>query len=1151
MPDNEPKAGEGHGLKNWLESIGLGQYNDLFVRHRIDFDVVPDLTERDLAELGLPLGDRKRLQRAMEALADAERHSGNGRVSSGTGAGAERRQLTVMFCDMVGSTWLSERFDPEDVRDIIAGFRETCVRVVNHYEGFAARYVGDGILIYFGYPNAHEDDAERAVLAALEIVQALVTARAGDRPLVRGYVPEVRIGIATGLVVVGDMIGQQAKEHDSAVGETLNLAARLQGLAPPNGIVIAPSTRALLREKFEYQNLGIHELKGISEKVQAWHVVRPSRLETRYAATVGPRPTALVNREEEVALLLGRWRQARQGIGQVVVLSGEPGIGKSRILEEIRDGIADDRHAQVSFQCSPYYTSTAFYPFVQQLKFALGIEREDVAAMSCSSLEAAVTAAKGDVERVAPLFGSLLSIPTEERYAPLDLSPLQQKDATVTALVDHFIGLAHDQPLVIAFEDAHWIDPTSREVLDLLVERVHNAPILVIVTCRSEFQASWKPQYHITTLVLKRLSRQLRLTLVERVAGTRELPKEIIEEIILKTDGVPLFIEELTKTVLESNVLTEKNGRYVLAGPWHQLAIPATLTDSLMARLDRMGPFKRIAQIGGTIGREFSYELLCAIADMPTQEIDAALDRLEKAGLIGSRGLAPDAVYSFKHVLIQEAARSSLLHSERRRLHARIASVLADMYPEKTEREPELLAYHLTESGQSEPAARSWLKAGKQAARLGANLEAISHLRRGLVVVQSSPEVQGRDEMELELRIALGNALIAAKGYGGQEVEENFTRALELGRQLDDDEKVMAAIRGLWMRHFIRADLTKAHDLSVELLKFARRERPSELLPTQTVYLEEAHRAIAMTMLYRGRFLAARHHLQRSVRLYDPALHRDLTERLINPGVISLSYLGYLLWFLGQPDAARQHSEQAISNAEETRNPFTRAFALVFGAYLCQHLRDVEGTRDHAHRAMTISSEHGFLHWKHQATILHGWALTELGEIEEGLSAMRTGLDGYEALDSWLASCWFRSLLAQGYARAGLSDAALRALDDALAIANRTGDHFFLAELYRLQGEISLAHAGPSAKADAEALFLRSLEVARTQNARSWELRTAVSLARLWRDCDRHAQAAELLVPVLRSFTEGALTPDVKEAADLASELDAHLSGGHTWIGRA
>jgi class 3 adenylate cyclase/predicted ATPase len=1140
MLDNEPRAGRERDLRRWLESAGLSEYTDLFVSNRIDLDAVSDLAEPDLARLGVPLGDRKRLRRAIASLAAA---AGSGRASAS--AVAERRQLTVMFCDMVGSTSLSVQFDPEDVRDIIAGFRETCVRLVNHYEGFAARYIGDGILVYFGYPNAHEDDAERAVRAALDIVQALSTAQTSERPLVRGYVPQVRIGIATGLAVVGDLIGPRTEERAAAVGETPTLAARLQALAPPNGIAIAAATQALLRAKFEYEKLGTHEFKGISEKIQAWRVVRPSRAETRFAATVGPRPTALVNREEEMALVLTRWREAQQGKGQVVLLSGEPGIGKSRILEEIRDRIAGDRHAQVSFQCSPYYTSTAFHPFAQALKFALGLEREGTETLLFANLEAAVTAAKGEVGRVAPLFAALLSMPSGDRYAPLDMSPQLHKEATVAALADHFAGLAHDLPLVIAFEDVHWIDPTSREVLNLLVEKVESTPILVIVTGRSEFQPSWKPQHHITMLTLKRLNRPLQQKFVERVAGARELPKEIVEEVLVKTDGVPLFIEELTKTVIESDFLTERDGRYVLTGPWHQLAIPATLTDSLMARLDRMGPFKRIAQIGGTIGREFSYELLSAIADTPTGQIDAALDHLDHAGLIGRRGLGHDSVYVFKHILIQDAARSSLLHSERRRLHARIASTLAEMYPETTEREPELLAHHLTEAGQGESAARAWLKAGKQAARLGGNLEAIGHLRRGLAVIQTSPDMPGRAELEVELRLGLGYSLIAARGYGMREIEDSFARGLELGLRLNDEEKVLAAIRGLWMRHFIRADLAKAHDLSVELLKFARRQRAKDsIVPAaqQSAYFVEAHRSIGMTMLYRGRYLAAHHHLERAVSLHDPTLHRDLAERLISPDVLSLSYLGYIKWFVGRSDTAQQHTAAAISNAEEMRHPFTLAFALVFGAYLCQHLRDVEGTRDRAGRAMAIAAKHGFLHWKHQAAILHGWALTELGDIEAGMSEMRSGLDGYEAQDSWLASCWFRSLLAQGHARAGRGDAALRALDEALAIARRTGDHFYLAENYRLQGDVTLAQMGLGAAADVEALFKRSLQVARAQDARSWELRTATSLARLRRDVGRHGEAADVLLPILRSVKEGLLTLDVTEAVALANELKAVTS---------
>ena len=1146
MPEKGRSAETEEGLKRWLEGIGLGHHSDLFLRHRIDFDVMSDLTETDLSELGLPLGDRKRLQRAMASLVSApsiEIAAGIVARPLRAAVGAERRQLTVMFCDMVGSTSLSEQFDPEDVRDMIAGFRETCVRLVKNYDGFAARYVGDGILFYFGYPNAHEDDAERAVRAGLEIVQALSTQAEQSRDVL-SPAPAVRIGIATGLVVVGDLIGQGTEEHDSAVGETLNLAARLQGLAPPNGVVIASSTQSLLRGKFDYENLGIHALKGISEEVQVWHVVRPSRVESRFAAAMGSKLTPLVNREEEIALLLVRWQQAKEGNGQVVLLSGEPGIGKSRIVQELRDRIAGEQPAYVSFQCSPYYTSTAFYPFVEQLTFALGINREDASSLSLSGLEATIAAANGDVKRLTPIFAALLSIPIDDRYAPLDLSPQQQKDAFVVALVNRLIGLARGRPLVIAFEDAHWIDPTSRDVLDLLVDRIQDASILVVITCRSEFQPSWDAHYHVTTLTLNRLSRQQRATLVERVVGS-ELPSEIVEEIVVKTDGVPLFVEELTKAVIESDLLTEKQGRYVFSGPWRQLAIPATLTNSLMARLDHMGPFKKIAQIGATIGREFSYEILRAVAEAPPDQIGAALNHLDDAGLIVRRGLPPDAVYSFKHEMIRNAAHSSLLHSERRKLHSKIAFVLAEMYPERTEREPELLAHHFTESGQSKAAVGFWLKAGKQAAKAGANLEAIAHLRRGLGVVQSNPNVPGRDKMELELRIGLGNALIAGKGYAVQEVEENFVRAQELGEQLDDEEKVFTATRGLWVCHFIRADLTKAHRLSTKLLKFAKRKPPNETAEQaqqKAGYLVEAHRAMAMTMLYRGQFVTSRQHLQNSITLYSPDMHGDLTEKHgIDPGVVSLSYLGYLLWFLGRPDMARQYSEQAISNAEHMRHPFTLAFALAFGAYRCQHMRNVEGTRDYANRVMVVSSEHGFLHWKLQATILRGWALAELGQIDDGLNQMRSALDGYEAMDSWLASCWFRSLLANAYMRAGRPDAALRALDDALAVARRTGDHFFLAEIYRLQGEVTLAHNESSSAGEAEELFHRSLEAARKQKALSWELRTAVSLARLWRDAGKGQQAADLLSPICGKFKEGLLTADVQEAVQLMKELGANL----------
>ena len=1131
------------GMQRWLEKIGLGQYADLFAQNRVELDVLRDLTAADLAELGVPLGDRKRLLRAAASLDDTGAESSSAArlppsVASPRAAPAERRQVTAMFCDIIDSTALSGRFDPEDWRNMITGYRDTCRRMTERYDGFVANYSGDGIMVYFGYPKAHEDDAERAVRAGIEIVRAFTNrSDAQAEPLA------VRIGIATGIVVVGDPSGDSTGEAAFATGQTPNLAARLQSAAPRNSLVIGASTRSLLRAKFEYEDLGHKELKGLLEPTQVWRVVGPSRIESRFAAGADMRLTPLVNREKEIELLLARWQQAKECNGQLVFLSGEPGIGKSRITQELRERIAGHRRYQVSFQCSPYYTSTPFYPFSEQLKSIIGIDREGSPARWLGNLEAAVAATTDRTALVVPLLAILLSVDVGPQYEPLDLSPQRQKDETVTALVDFFMGLAHDQPVLMIFEDAHWIDPTSREVLDLLVDRIKDTSILVVVTGRPEFQTTWSSHSHITSLTLNRLGRRLRATMVACVAGAKKLPEEIVDEIIVKTDGVPLFVEELTKAVLESNRLREKDGRYTLSGPLRELAIPATLTNSLMARLDRMEHFKQVAQIGATIGRTFSYQLLLAVAETPAERLELALGHLEDAGLIIRRGHAPVAIYSFKHALVQDAALSSLLHSDRKELHGRIAAALVCLYPERVEREPELLAHHLTEAGQSEEAVEFWLKAGTRAASTRANLEAITHLRRGLEILQSNRDMPNCEKIELALRIKLGVPLIAAMGFAVQEVEENYARAQELGRNLDDEQRTFAATRGLWVCYFIRADLRRAHLLGDQLLELAERAHgggAAKEACQSTGLVIEAHRALGQTQLYEGGFLAARKHFECGISLYNADLHRSLVEAHgIDPGIVCLSYLGYALWFLGYPNQAREWNERALVSAKGTRHPFSVAFAMTFTAYLCQHLGDVEGARDHAQSAMTISSEHGFRHWKYQSMMLRGWALAELGQVAEGLSEIRLGLEEYETMDSSLASSWFRCLLAKAYEKAGRPDAALRALDDACVTAESTGERFYLAEIYRLQGEMTLAHEAPGSVTTAEERFGSSLAVAREQGALSFELRTSVSLARLWRKLGRLQDTAELIRPISGKFREGHDSIDVKAAVRLITELDS------------
>jgi class 3 adenylate cyclase/predicted ATPase len=1136
MTSEHAKPETTDATKQWLAEAGLSQYTDIFLEHQIRLDVLPQLNEADLVELGIPLGDRKRLLRAIGLLADrsgGERSVARRKSSGLSNTGAERRQLTVMFCDMVGSTALSEQFDPEEFRDIIAAYRETCARVIERYEGYVARYVGDGILVYFGYPGAHEDDAERAVRASLEIAQTISSQAWGSRPP-SGDLIAVRIGIATGLVVVGDVVSERTEEHDSAVGETPNLAARLQALASPNSVVVAASTRSLLRGKFEYQDLGSIALKGITASVPAWQVVRPTGIESRFAPNASLGFTPLVNRAEEIALLRMRWQQADAGDGQVILLLGEPGIGKSRIIQELCDRIEGAPPAQISFQCLPYYTSTPFHPFVQYFKAISGFDREGAPEVVLDRLETALAATTPRMEFTVPLIAALLSLPTGNRYPSPQLSPQRQKDATILALVEHFLAQARARPTLIVVEDAHWIDPSSGEVLDLLVERVQEAPVLMIITCRPEFQPSWSAHSHITRLTLNRLSRQLRATMVASVAAGKALPEDVVKEIVIKTDGIPLFVEELTKAVLELNVLREQDSR-----PLRQLAIPATLADSLMARLDRMGSFKEVAQIGATIGRDFSYELLRAVAEAPAGELTVALNHLEGAGLIIRRGSPPQAVYAFKHALVQDAAHSSLLRSDRKRLHARIAAVLNHTYPEKVEHEPELLAHHLTEAGESVRAVDFWLKAGRSAAKTRANLEAIGHLQRGLEVLAGDPSLADRDGKELALRIGLGVPLIAAKGYAVPEVEQNFMRALQLGKRLDKPQEIFAATRGLWVCYFIRADLAKAYELSDQLLKLAERTRLEEGKdPQATGYLIEAHRALGQTMLYRGEFVGSGHHFESGIALYDIDLHGSLVENHgIDPGIVCLSYLGYLKWFLGHGDEAQKYSDQALCNAERIRHPFTLAFASTFRAYLSQHLRDAEQTRKHASKAVAVASDHGFLHWKYQATMLQGWALVELGRLDDGLQQIRAGLEAYEGMGAWLACSWFRSLLANAYARVGEPVAALRALDAARSIVEKTGERFYLAEIYRLQGAIALQHRGLTAAGEAELCYRRSLDVCREQAVRAWELRTSVSLARLYQDLDRPQEAARLLVPLCGDGKQDQQTQDVKEAMDLLRAL--------------
>jgi class 3 adenylate cyclase len=701
-------------VRGWLEGIGLGQYADAFEANDIDMDLLKQIDDQALKDIGMAsAGHRLRIRNALTKLDSAPTIDTNASSAAPAvdvpAAFAERRQLTVMFCDLVGSTALSTKLDPEDLREIIGVYQRRCAEVIAKSGGFVAQYLGDGVLAYYGYPQAHEDDAERAVRAGLDLVAAVAKLDAGADSALR-----VRVGIATGLVVVGDLIGEGTAQHQTVIGETPNLAARIQALAEPSAVVIAGNTRRLIGELFEYRALGSVSVKGFSKPVPAWQVMGVSAVDSRFEA-LRATTTPLVGRDEEMELLVRRWQQAKGGNGSVVLISGEPGIGKSRLAQTLLERLSAEPHTRLRFFCSPHHQDSALYPSITQLERAAGFRREDTDEQRLDKLETVLTHAINDLCEAVPLLAALLSIPTVDRYPPLNFSPQKQKEKTLNVLLAQVEGHATRQPVILVVEDAHWSDPSSRELFDLIIDRITTVPVLVIITFRPEFAPPWVGRSHVTLLSLNRLAPRQRAEMIDCMTGGKTLPKEIADQIIDRTDGVPLFIEELTKAVVESGALTHAGDRYTLTGPLPLVAIPTSLQASLLARIDRLGSVREVAQIAAALGRQFSHELISAVALMPQQQLDDALVQLVTAGLIFRRGTPPDAEYRFKHALVQDAAYSTLLRSRRQQLHARIVAILEDQFPEIVAAEPPLLAQHCTEAGLAEKAVTYWLKAGPDA----------------------------------------------------------------------------------------------------------------------------------------------------------------------------------------------------------------------------------------------------------------------------------------------------------------------------------------------------------------------------------------------------------------------------------------------------
>jgi class 3 adenylate cyclase/predicted ATPase len=1089
-------------IAEWLRGLGLEKYAPAFDENAINWDVLSELTTDDLKEIGVAaVGDRRRLLAAIAALGEGPLPATPAPVQSSAPAEAERRQLTVMFCDLVGSTPLSARLDPEDLRAIIGAYHRCVTEIVVGFGGFVARYMGDGVLVYFGYPQAHEDDAERATRCGLMLVDRV-------SQLDQAEDLHVRVGIATGLVVVGG----EVVEHDVA-GDTPNLAARLQVLAAPDTVVIAASTRRLTGDLFDYGDLGEIELKGMPAPVPAWQVLRQSAVVSRFEALRGLALSPLIGRDEEIDLLLRRWARAKAGDGQVVLISGEPGIGKSRITAELEGRVHAEPHTRLRYFCSPYHQDSALYPFIDQLGRASGFVPDDPPPARLEKLEALLARAAPPDEDVV-FIADLLSLPASERHPIANLSPQRKKERTLEALLRQLDGLAREQPVLMVFEDTHWVDPTSRELLDLTVERVRNLPVLLIVTFRPEFQPPWTGQQQVTTLTLNRLDRRDRSALVAQLAGGKALPNEVIDQIVDRTDGVPLFIEELTKSVLESGV--------PLVG------IPATLQDSLMARLDRLASVRLVAQIGAAIGRQFPYVLLHAVSDLPEDELHAALARLVASELVFQRGTPPEAIYTFKHALVQDAAHGSLLRSTRQQLHAQIAVALEADSPELMDSQPELFAQHYAEAGLVEKSVAYWDKAGHRSAARSAMAEAAAQFQRGIDQLALLPETPERQRQELEFFSALGAALQVVKGFAAPETGWAYARARELWEQLGAPAEFLRVPFGQSIYHMNRGELDLALQFDQDLLRLSRQRNDSAGLVL-------SHQSIGRNLLFSGRFASSRSHLEDAAALYDPNFPRRLVHQSgTSPQVASQAFLGNVLFCLGYPEQALARSNASIADARSLAHPPSLALALSIGSRLLALVGDNAALDERASELIAVAIEQGFPYWRALGTAYRGWVTVKNGDVAEGISLLQNGSAAYRATGSEAWVPQIIALLAGACQIAGQVEEALILLEEASGIVAITGERWFAADLNRRKGQLLLRQGNA---VTAEELYHKALSTAKEQEAKLWELRAAASLARLRRDQGRRTEARDLLAPVYGWFTEGFQTQDLKEAKALLDEL--------------
>ena len=1113
----------------WLRGLGLGQYEGMFRDSEIEADVLSELTETDLEKLGLPLGPRKRILKAISNLGDPDKTSGVASLAPPVPAKdtAERRQLTVMFCDLVGSTAISARLDPEDLSSVIGAFQKACVSAVTAFGGSIAKYMGDGALVYFGYPEAHEDDAERAVRAGLALLDTIAAMRL---PLpVR---PQVRVGIATGLVVVGELIGEGGAQERVAVGETLNLAARIQAVASPDSVVVAELTCRLAGVAFDYEDLGPHELKGIPDATRLWRVTGESGTRGRFDSRTAKGLTPLVGRAEEIGLLRRRWDYAKEGDGQLVLLSAPAGFGKSRLTQSFREHLDDSSITCLQYFGSPFHVNSPFLPFIRQLERAAGIVRTDTAAQKLDKLESILEgSAESRIEDVS-LLAALMSIPFGERYPRLQITELVQKQRTMELLEEQLVLISRRGPVLVVFEDAHWIDPSSLELMNSAIRRVASLPVMIIVTHRPEFPPPWLDLGHATVLKLNQLGRSQVVELIHKAAGGKILPEVIIEQIASKSQGVPLFIEEITRSILESGDLDESGDRYVLRQSIREFTIPSTLQDSLIARLDRLGSAKDVVLTASIIGREFSYELIEAVSSASQATLLADLGRLVQSDLLEQHGVPPQLRYTFKHALIRDAAFQSVLKSRRRELHQRIAEVLTNRFPEVAITEPELLAHHYTEANVVDRALACWRQAADRAVARLAYVEALGHVDKAMTLIATLPEGIKRDEWELSFLVIEGPSRMALDGWDSPAAERLYEEARTVAERLGRPAEVFRSIWGLWMGAHSSGQHVRAHELYRKIFGLLGQTNDPE-------YVVQAHHAGGSQMVAEGVPRVALAHVDQLLTNYRVDVHGNLS--LIygahDPACCSLGMRALSLAMLGHLDDALTESERALELSERLGHKPSISHTHLFRAELSIILNRSEEAAAHLNTSISLSKKYSLAAYLNAADLMHGLVRALRGEIEEGVGQAEAALITLMSVPTRRFHLPIRiAIVGRAKMVGGDVDGALALFDTALEAASSTGERWYEPELLRLKAEMLLAQPEQQA-ATAERCLAAAITLAQKQETKLWELRAATALAGLWKQQGRRVEARDLLVPVVGWFTQALDTADVEGANTLLNEL--------------